>query len=960
MRVPKLVVLHIYAGYIYLLIRGIILDALHIACNVFIDKTATSNVERGGPPLLSSWIDFYARRLYRRIEDCWNIPIQGKPGPHLDVLMRSRIGDETSEMVRTGEVRRCINLASYNYLGFGGMDQFFTTALVEALQLYGVSSGSSRVEAGITPLHTQLEVMVADFLGKPAALVIPMGFGTNATGIPALIDRDGNGKGVLIISDALNHSSIVEGVRSAGAKVRPFRHNEMAHLEGLLQEAVVEGTWRKVVVVVEGLYSMEGEYCRLPEIVALKKKYKAYLYLDEAHSIGAIGTTGRGVTEHFGVDTADVDVMMGTFSKSFGSVGGYIASSEAVILQLQSNCAGAIYASAMAPACVQQVITAFDILQGKLGGDIGAIKLRRMRENANFLREGLQKIGAKVLGDANSPVVPMMIFHPEKISAFSRQCIARNVATVVVGYPATPLLLSRARFCVSASHSQAEMIQALKSIADVSEQVGVLYNKHLVPTSQEANQNMKEVSMHDECQAYAKKLQIAINVWNPEPLAVHNKEPEAPYYMLGQEGVLELRHFDFFGFSKHPEVLQAATKSLQTNGCSSCGPRGFYGTVDVHLQLEEQIADFLGMEQCILYSHGMATVSSVIPAFVEKSDVIFCDEHVHYHVQQGVHTSRAIVHNFKHNDMEHLANLLSMQSYEDMQSSEWLYITRQFGFNNNRLARTRRYFLVVEGLYRNTGNICPLPELLTLKERFGCYVIVDESISFGTLGQTGRGLAEHHGIATTKIDMLVGSVEHALGSVSGFCAGTKPIVSHQRLSGKGYCFSTASPPFTAAAACTALSLLKSYPQRLTKLQEVCTAMHTQVVSQNTTMELPVVLEGDHLSPVKHLRLLRPTEDGWSKQNQLTVMHKLASQLRSQHGIALQVAHYSCLEKQKLPASIRICINHTLSIEQVPKLVDAIFQCAEQLVDMLPARAKFYGKSEQSDAKLHKMSIQNPM
>ena len=955
MCIPYLVVLDIFAGYIYLLIRGILLDALLFARGLFRKKPATHTIQRGGPPLLSGWVDFYVRRLYRRIEDCWNIPIRGEPGAHIDVLMRSRNGDETTEMVCTGEVRRCLNLGSYNYLGFGGVDQFCTPAAVKALEQYGVSSGSSRMEAGITPLHIQLELKVADFLGKPAALVIPMGFGTNAATIPALIDRDGNGKGVLIISDALNHSSIVEGVRSAGAKVRPFRHNDLAHLEKRLQEAMAEGTWRKVLVVVEGVYSMEGEYCPLPEIVALKKKYKAYLYLDEAHSIGAIGGTGRGITEHFGVDTADVDVMMGTFSKSFGSVGGYIASSEAVILQLKSNCAGAIYASAMAPACVQQVITAFDILQGKVGDGIGAIKLRRLRENANFFRHGLQKMGAKVLGDANSPVVPMMLFHPEKISAFSRQCLARNVAAVVVGYPATPLLLSRARFCVSAAHSRADLIHALHTIADVSEQVGVLYNKNLVPVSLQTDQK-KKAPLKEEAEAKEEKLQLAINAWKPEPLAVRKKDSEEPYHLQRHDGMLDLRHFDFFGFSKHPEVLQAATKSLQTNGCGSCGPRGFFGTVDVHLQLEKQIADFLGTEQCILYSHVMATVSSVIPAFAQKTDVIFCDEHINYNVQQGVHASRAIVHSFKHNDMDHLGKLLSKQSLEDTRSSEWLYNTDHVGFNSSDptgLARKRRYFLVVEGLYQNTGRICPLPELLTLKQRFGCYLIVDESISFGTLGKTGRGLAEHHGVATTEIDMLVGSVEHALGAVSGFCAGTKTIVSHQRLSGKGYCFSAASPPFTAAAACAALSVLESTPQRLAKLQEVSIAVQQQFLSQSRIMELPVVLEGDIMSPIKHLRLLRPTENGWNKQEQLTWMHKLASKMHSQHDIAVQVAHYSCLDRQKLPASIRICINHSLSIEQVPQLVSNLCQCVEQQVHLLPARDKLYDNPEKSNEELEK-------
>jgi serine palmitoyltransferase len=161
-------------------------------------------------------------------------------------------------------------------------------------------------------VHEELEREVASFVGKPAALVFGMGFATNSLTLPVLM----RGKGTLVISDALNHSSIVAGVRGSSAKVKVFRHNQPEHLERVLRAAIAEGQprthrpWAKILIVVEGIYSMEGEVCRLAEIVALKKKYKAYLYLDEAHSIGAMGPTGRGVAEHLGVDTADIDVMV--------------------------------------------------------------------------------------------------------------------------------------------------------------------------------------------------------------------------------------------------------------------------------------------------------------------------------------------------------------------------------------------------------------------------------------------------------------------------------------------------------------------------------------------------------------------------------------------------------------------------------------------------------------------------
>jgi serine palmitoyltransferase len=161
-------------------------------------------------------------------------------------------------------------------------------------------------------VHVQLEREVAAFVGKPAALVFGMGFATNSLTLPVLV----RGKGTLVVSDALNHSSIVNGVRGSAARVKVFRHNQPEHLERVLRAAIAEGQprthrpWNKILIVVEGIYSMEGEVCRLAEIVAIKKKYKAYLYLDEAHSIGAMGRSGRGVAEHLGVDPADIDIMV--------------------------------------------------------------------------------------------------------------------------------------------------------------------------------------------------------------------------------------------------------------------------------------------------------------------------------------------------------------------------------------------------------------------------------------------------------------------------------------------------------------------------------------------------------------------------------------------------------------------------------------------------------------------------
>ncbi|CAF5091236.1 unnamed protein product, partial [Rotaria magnacalcarata] len=177
--------------------------------------------------------------------------------------------------------------------------------------------------------HVELEKLLADFLHVESSIAFGMGFATNSLNLPVLAS-----KGDLILSDEMNHASLILGIRLSGASYRTYAHNDMKNLEEKLREAIVHGQprtnrpWKKIILVVEGIYSMEGSICRLPEIIELKKKYKAYLYMDEAHSIGAIGKNGRGIVDYFGADVKDVDILMGTFTKSFGSAGGYIAGSK--------------------------------------------------------------------------------------------------------------------------------------------------------------------------------------------------------------------------------------------------------------------------------------------------------------------------------------------------------------------------------------------------------------------------------------------------------------------------------------------------------------------------------------------------------------------------------------------------------------------------------------------------------
>jgi serine palmitoyltransferase len=431
-------------------------------------------------PLRKDWEDFFTRRLYYRVRDSWERPILSNPGAYIDVVERvsfdSRISYEYS-----GKTKRCLNLGSYNYLGFSEPGKTpCNVQTIDALRKYGSSPGSTRAECGTTEEHLALEEFVAKFLKKEACVVHGMGFGTNLVTIPCLVR-----KGDLILSDSLNHASIVTGARSTGAVVAPFIHNDPADLERLIRKSIVDGQprthqpWKRILIIVEGIYSMEGEICRLPEIVALKKKYKCYVYLDEAHSIGALGKTGRGCCEHTGVPTSDIDIMMGTFTKSFGSVGGYIAGSKDLIDYIRYHSAAFSHEPSMSSPCVRMALAAFRVVAGEDGTNVGATKLKQLASNSLYLRENLRAHGFLTLGEGVSPVIPVMVMRPTSLCYLSRALLQRGFAVVVVGYPATSLTESRVRFCVSSSHTKQDLDNLLEAISKVGEQCGL---KFVAPT----------------------------------------------------------------------------------------------------------------------------------------------------------------------------------------------------------------------------------------------------------------------------------------------------------------------------------------------------------------------------------------------------------------------------------------------------------------------------------------------
>ncbi|OBZ66911.1 Serine palmitoyltransferase 2, partial [Grifola frondosa] len=487
---PYYVLLTTYMSYLLVICLGHLRDFLGKRFKRSAYKHLLSH--NGYAALNSDFDSFYTRRLKLRIDDCFSHPVTGVPGRTIMLLDRYS--------------------PNYNATMGNGV---CADAVEASVARYGVSSCGTRLEGGTLDLHVQTEALVARFLGMEDSLISSMGFATNSTIIPALVN-----KGCLVISDELNHASIRFGVRLSGANVRMFKHNDMKALEALLREVISQGQpkthrpWKKILLIVEGLYSMEGTLVNLPVIMELKKKYKFYLFIDEAHSIGALGPHGRGVTDYFGVvPPRSVDILMGTFTKSFGAAGGYIAGNKALIDLMRLRGHSGAYAESMTPPVLTQIIASMASIMGvtlpaekpsspslallrsadggavaeaELSGTAPHLPCRHgypwfllcamvptvvLAFNTRYLNRGLRKLGFITYGHDDSPVVPLLLFHPGKMAVFSRMMRTRAtpIIVVVVAYPATPLVTSRVRFCLSAAHTKEDVDIVLRACDEIGD-----------------------------------------------------------------------------------------------------------------------------------------------------------------------------------------------------------------------------------------------------------------------------------------------------------------------------------------------------------------------------------------------------------------------------------------------------------------------------------------------------------
>ncbi|HSM36790.1 MAG TPA: pyridoxal phosphate-dependent aminotransferase family protein [Longimicrobiales bacterium] len=345
-----------------------------------------------------------------------------------------------------------VMFSTYSYLGLIGHPRI-QNAVKAAIDRYGTSTGGVRLLTGTLRLHLELERELAAFLGQEAAAVYPSGYDANVAAITSLFGSED-----IALLDQYAHASIVEGVRTSGAEMRRFRHNDMEDLERRLRQARNRG-YKRILIAVDGVFSMDGDQAPMAELIRLKQEYGVFLLVDEAHSLGAVGQTGRGVCEAQGVDPRDVDIHTGSLSKGIPSSGGFAAGSELLKIYLQHGSNPYIFSAALTPANAAACLEAFRML------DEEDEHMERLRENTRRLDEGLTRLGLNP-GTAESPVIPVMLGQDRRAFLWSKWLLEDfGVFTSAVVFPAVSPGQARLRICATAAHGPEHFERLFEGLA---------------------------------------------------------------------------------------------------------------------------------------------------------------------------------------------------------------------------------------------------------------------------------------------------------------------------------------------------------------------------------------------------------------------------------------------------------------------------------------------------------------
>jgi myxalamid-type polyketide synthase MxaB len=344
-----------------------------------------------------------------------------------------------------------INYSSYNYLGMSG-DPIVSQAAQQAIDRYGTSVSASRVVSGERPIHRELEQAIAAFLGTEDCIAYIGGHTTNVSTIGHLF-----GKRDLILCDALSHNSIRQGCMLSGATVLDFSHNDARSLEQLLSQH--RHHYEKVLIAVEGIYSTDGDLAPLPAMVDLKQRYKAFLLVDEAHSIGVLGQHGRGIAEHFGIPATAVDLWMGTLSKSFASCGGYIAGRQEWVEYLKYTAPGFVFSVGMSPANAAAALSALRLLNAE------PERVKQLHDRAHLFLTLAQAQNLNTGASHNSPVIPIIVGEPHKAVQLSHKLLEQGIHVQPMVYPSVPYNASRLRFFITCTHSEEQIHYTVVTLA---------------------------------------------------------------------------------------------------------------------------------------------------------------------------------------------------------------------------------------------------------------------------------------------------------------------------------------------------------------------------------------------------------------------------------------------------------------------------------------------------------------
>jgi len=407
-----------------------------------------------------------------------------------------------------------------------------------------------------------------------------------------------------------------------------------------------------------------------------------------------------------------------------------------------------------------------------------------------------------------------------------------------------------------------------------------------------------------------KEKQQLLDEWRPEPLVPPFQEilkntvkyravsgPALKTITIDGNLCLNFSSTNFLNLLGDKRISTKVEECIRKYGVGSCGPRGFYGTIDVHLNLEKRIAEMMQCEKAIIYSYGFATVASAIPAYSKRGDILFVDEAVNFSIQKGIQASRSEVRYFRHNDMNDLEELLKEQKELDKKDTKKAAVTRKF--------------MIVEGIYSNTGNICDLPRLIELKYKYKVRLFVEESFSFGVLGDHGRGVTEHFNVPISKVDMICANLENSVASVGGFSCGSQYVVSHQELSGQGYVFSASLPPLVSQASIEALNIMEAEPEMFAELRSKAAKFYQLISSINA-----VDVTGYPESALFHVRRSMPLDDFDCEER---VLNDIVLEC-SKNGLC--VALDPRLKKNELqldwPPSIRVTVSIAMTNEDLNK------------------------------------------